>query len=100
MTELSEGFIAIPGGFGTMDELCEILTWAQLGLVKYPIGLLNVNGYFDHLLALFHHMNKNGLVKNEDAELLIYDNNIDLLLDKMHAFKPSKNTFLDKLDLT
>jgi len=99
MTELSEGFIALPGGFGTMDELCEILTWSQLGLVKHPIGLLNINGYFDQLLALFHHMNKKALVKDEDAKLLLHDTEIDSLLAKMSAFEPKQNSFLDKLDL-
>ncbi len=99
MSQISEGFIALPGGFGTMDELCEILTWAQLGLVKHPIGLLNINGYFDHLIALFKHMNANQLLKNPDFELLIYDDNIDRLLKKMAEFTPSKNSFLDKLDL-
>ena len=99
MSQISEGFIALPGGFGTMDELCEILTWAQLGLVKHPIGLLNINGYFDHLIALFNHMNTNQLVKNQDLELLLYDDNIDRLLQKMKDFIPSKNSFLDKLDL-
>ncbi|MFY0653123.1 MAG: TIGR00730 family Rossman fold protein [Cyclobacteriaceae bacterium] len=99
MSQLSEGFIALPGGFGTMDELCEILTWAQLGLVKYPIGLLNVNGYFDHLIALFEHMNTNGLVKDEDLELLLHDDSINNLLRRMEAFKPRTGGFLDKLDL-
>lgn len=99
MSQLSEGFIALPGGFGTMDELCEILTWAQLGLVKHPIGLLNINGYFDHLIALFNHMRENHLLKSQDFELLIHDENIDRLLKKMDAFTPSKNSFLDKLDL-
>jgi uncharacterized protein (TIGR00730 family) len=99
MTQLSEGFIALPGGFGTMDELCEILTWSQLGLVKHPIGILNINGYFDHLLALFHHMNKKELVKDEDAKLLLHDTEIDSLLDKMNAFESKQNSFLDKLDL-
>ncbi|MEQ6120571.1 TIGR00730 family Rossman fold protein [Reichenbachiella sp. MALMAid0571] len=99
MSQLSEGFIALPGGFGTMDELCEILTWAQLGLVKHPIGLLNINGYFDHLIALFRHMNTNQLLKDQDLKLLLYDDNIDGLLQKMKDFTPEKNSFLDKLDL-
>lgn len=99
MTKLSEGFIALTGGFGTMDELCEILTWSQLGLVKHPIGLLNINGYFDQLLALFNHMNKKALVKDEDAKLLLHDTEIDSLLAKMGAFEPKQNSFLDKLDL-
>lgn len=100
MSQLSEGFIALPGGFGTMDELCEILTWAQLGLVPHPIGILNINGYFDHLLALFRHMNQKGLVKDQDFDILIHDQNIDSLLDKMAAYVPSENNILNKLNQT
>ncbi|MEQ9287429.1 MAG: TIGR00730 family Rossman fold protein [Cyclobacteriaceae bacterium] len=100
MSQLSEGFIALPGGFGTMDELCEILTWAQLGLVPHPIGILNINGYFDHLLALFRHMNQKGLVKDKDFDILIHDQNIDSLLDKMVAYVPSENNILNKLNQT
>ena len=100
MSELAEGFIAIPGGFGTMDELCEILTWAQLGLVKHPIGLLNVNGYFDHLIELFKHMNQSGLVKDKHLELLIVDTEIDSLLDKMSEFEADESGFKEKLNLT
>lgn len=100
MSQLSEGFIALPGGFGTMDELCEILTWAQLGLVPHPIGILNINGYFDHLLALFRYMNQKGLVKDQDFDILIHDQNIDSLLDKMAAYVPSGNNILNKLNQT
>lgn len=100
MSQLSEGFIALPGGFGTMDELCEILTWAQLGLVPHPIGILNINGYFDHLMALFRHMNEKELVKDKDFDILIHDQNIDSLLDKMAAYVPSGNNILNKLNLT
>ena len=56
MVALAEGFMALPGGFGTLEELCEILTWSQLGLVSFPVGILNVRGYFDGLLSLFDHM--------------------------------------------
>src|SRR5215469_5924737 len=55
MADLSDAFIAMPGGYGTLDEFCEILTWTQLGLQQKPIGMLNVDGYFDPLLALFDH---------------------------------------------
>ncbi len=100
MVELSEGFIALPGGFGTMDELCEILTWAQLGLVKHPVGLLNIDGYFDHLLALFEHMSTKDLLKPKDKERLLHDTHIDKLLEKMEAYTPDNNSFIDKLNLS
>ena len=100
MTQLADGFIALPGGFGTMDELCEVLTWSQLGLIQKPIGLLNVNGYFDHLISLFKHMTESELVKNPDLDILIVENDMNALLQKMNNFRPSKENFMDKLGLT
>lgn len=88
MAELSDGFIALPGGFGTLEELCEILTWAQLGLVTGPVGILNVNGYYDHLLDLFVHMVSQELLKPENHQLVLHDNNIDALLKKMELYQP------------
>ncbi len=90
MHELSDGFIALPGGFGTLEELFEIITWAQLGLHKKPIGLLNVNGFYDHLLALLENMVKSGFLKIENYELLLVDDDIDRLLKKMRAYKPAQ----------
>ncbi|GJM27472.1 MAG: cytokinin riboside 5'-monophosphate phosphoribohydrolase [Cyclobacteriaceae bacterium] len=89
MAELSEGFIALPGGFGTLEELSEILTWAQLGLVRYPVGILNVNGYYDHLLALFDHMVSQELLKPQNRELVINHHSIDELLDQMKNYQPA-----------
>ena len=63
MAELADAFIALPGGFGTLEEFCEILTWTQLGLQRKPAGLLNVEGYYDHLLKLFDHAVKEQFVK-------------------------------------
>jgi uncharacterized protein (TIGR00730 family) len=62
MADLSDAFVAMPGGWGTLDELAEILTWKQLGLIDSPIGLLNINAYFDHLLAQMEVMAKNGFL--------------------------------------
>jgi uncharacterized protein (TIGR00730 family) len=90
MAELSDGFIALPGGFGTLEEFCEILTWAQLGLVTGPVGLLNVNGYFNHLLALFDHMVSQALLKPENRELVLHDVSISGLLEKMSNFEPKE----------
>lgn len=87
MQEISDGFIALPGGFGTLEELFEIITWLQLGLHTKPIGLLNVNGYYDHLLKLFETMVRNGFLKMENYELLLVDTSVENLLQKMEEFK-------------
>jgi len=87
MQEVSDGFIALPGGLGTLEELFEILTWLQLGLHSKPIGLLNVNGFYDDLLQLFENMVRKGFVSMENYELLIVDSEADRLLDKMAQFK-------------
>lgn len=86
--DLSDGFIALPGGFGTFEELFEIITWAQLGLHQKPIGLLNVNGFYDHLISMLKNMVNKGLLKLENHDLLIVDQNIESLLNKMDQFKP------------
>ena len=62
MADLSSAFVALPGGYGTMDEFCEILTWRQLGIHNKPIGLLNADGYYDRLIALFDEMTAKGFV--------------------------------------
>ena len=70
MIELSDAFIALPGGFGTLEELFEILTWAQVGLHHKPIGLLNTQGYFDPLLGLLDHIEQEGFIYSEHRQLL------------------------------
>jgi uncharacterized protein (TIGR00730 family) len=90
MQELSDGFITLPGGFGTLEELFEIITWLQLGLHSKPIGLLNVNGFYDNLLQLLERMVRNGFLKMENYELLLVDASIERLLNKMEAFKSPK----------
>lgn len=89
MHEMSDGFIALPGGFGTFEELFEIITWAQLGLHQKPIGLLNINGFYNDLIKMLETMVVKGFLKMDNLELLIVDDNIETLLDKMKAFKPS-----------
>jgi hypothetical protein len=89
MHELSDGFIALPGGMGTLEELFEIITWAQLGLHNKPIGLLNINGFYDDLIKMLETMVVKGFLKMENLELLIVDDNIESLLDKMKVFKPN-----------
>ena len=90
INDLSVGMIALPGGFGTLDELFEILTLAQLGQHKKPIGLLNVNGFYDHLSALLKHMCDQGLLKSENKDMLLISNNIEDLLDKIHNYVAPK----------
>ncbi|MDT0688293.1 TIGR00730 family Rossman fold protein [Salegentibacter sp. F188] len=88
MHELSEGFIALPGGFGTFEELFEIVTWAQLGLHQNPIGILNSNGYYDDLIAMLKTMVRKGLLKKANFDLLLIAEDVDELLEKMANFKP------------
>ncbi len=96
MQELSDGFLALPGGMGTLEELFEILTWLQLGLHTKPIGLLNVNHFYDDLLTLLENMVRKGFLSMDNFELLLVDNKIDSLLDKMKNFKdPQKPKWLN-----
>ncbi len=88
MHELADGFITLPGGFGTFEELFEIITWAQLGLHQKPIGLLNSNGFYDDLIAMLETMVSKGLLKMENYEMLIVDTEVEPLLEKMRAYKP------------
>lgn len=88
MHDLSEGFIALPGGFGTLEELFEILTWGQLGLHKHPIGILNSNNYYDDLLEMLDKMVAKGLLNKSNMNLVLVANNIEDLLEKMAHFEP------------
>jgi len=80
MADLSDAFIAIPGGYGTMDEFCEILTWAQLRIHSKPIGLLNARGYYDELIALFQKMAREGFVPAANRSLFSAAATIEELL--------------------
>lgn len=88
MAELSDGFIAMPGGMGTLEELFEVLTWSQLGLHDKPIGLLNVDGFYDSLLSFVQHLVAQRFVKPEHANLLIHADAPATLLARMQAFEP------------
>jgi uncharacterized protein (TIGR00730 family) len=83
MAERADGFLILPGGFGTLDEFFEILTWKQLHLHQKPIGLLNWNGYYDHLLAHFEKMIEEGFLKPVNMELLVVASEAEELLEKM-----------------
>lgn len=88
MADLAEGFVAMPGGFGTMEELFEVLTWGQLGLHRKPIGVLNVLGFYDHLLRALDHMADEGLLRRENRHQLLNDSTPNGILDKMLAYTP------------
>jgi uncharacterized protein (TIGR00730 family) len=83
MADLSNGFIALPGGYGTMDEFCEIVTWGQLRIHDKPIGLLNHDGYYDELIALFDKMVAEGFVTSKNRGLVRSATGIDALLTAM-----------------
>jgi hypothetical protein len=91
-TDLSDGFITIPGGTGTMDELWEAMSWAQLGYHAKPVGLLNAAGYYDHLIAFVAKMAEVGFLRPQHRELLIVDDALEGLLDKMAAHRPLEAT--------
>jgi uncharacterized protein (TIGR00730 family) len=83
MNELCDGVIALPGGFGTIEELFEMLTWAQLALHQKPIGILNTDGYFNNLIAFVQHQLDEQFIKPFHQHLLIVGNTVDDLLEKM-----------------
>ncbi len=88
MAELSDGFIALPGGIGTLEELFEIWTWAQLGFHNKPCGLLNVEGYFDSLIGFLDHVLAEQFVKKHHHAMLIVETNPDVLLDRYVDYRP------------
>ncbi len=87
-TDIADGFINLPGGTGTMDELWEALSWAQLGYHPDPVGLLNIAGYYDKLVEFWEHMGTVGFVRPQHQNMLIVDSTLEGLLDKMVAAKP------------
>jgi len=89
MHELTDGIITLPGGFGTLEELFEMLTWGQLGLHQYPIGLLNTNGFYDSLLQMLERMVSQGFLMQENYEMILVDSSVNRLLEKMENYKPS-----------
>lgn len=88
MEDLSDAFIAMPGGFGTFEEFCEILTWAQLGLHRKPCGLLNSLGYYDPLLAQFKHSVQEGFITENLFSIALSADNAEALLDKLEQYIP------------
>jgi uncharacterized protein (TIGR00730 family) len=88
MVEMSDAFIAMPGGFGTFDELAEVITYNQLRLTDKPIGIFNIAGYFDLLLKFFDHTAEEGFLRHEHRKNLIVDDDIHSLLQKMSDYQP------------
>ena len=94
MADRADGFVALPGGFGTLDELFEILTWAQLHIHAKPVGLLNVRGFFNPLLAMVRHMSAEGFVKAHHLDLLHVDEDPWRLLESMRAHAAPQGDWL------
>ena len=91
MADLSDGFIAIPGGWGTLEELFEVLTWGQLGLHQKPCGLLNVEQYFDGLLSFADRMIEEGFVRRENGAMISVSSDPAALIDLLVAYTPSRS---------
>jgi uncharacterized protein (TIGR00730 family) len=99
MAELADGFIAMPGGWGTFDEFCEILTWAQLGLHNKPCGILNTENYYDTLLAMFDHSVAEGFLKREYRSMVIIGSAPEELVARMQDYRaPSLEKWIEELE--
>lgn len=83
MASMADGFIALPGGWGTLEEVFEVVTWSQLNYHKKPVGLLNTRGYFDHIVAFLDHATKEGFIRTIHRPLLTSAETIDVLLDRL-----------------
>ena len=97
-TDLSDGFITIPGGVGTMDELWEAISWSQLGYHSKPVGVLNVAGFYDQLVAFNRHMIEVGFIREAHAGIMLVDDTLYGLLAQMAAYVPHRNIFQMKAE--
>lgn len=97
-TDLSDGFLTIPGGVGTMDELWEAISWSQLGYHRKPVGLLNAHGFYDHLIAFNRHMIEIGFIRPQHAGIMLVDTSIEGILGKMAEYVPHQSIFAMKAD--
>ncbi len=88
MSDLADGFVALPGGYGTYDEFCEVVTWAQLGLHKKPCAMLNVAGFYDPLLAMFDRATAEGFIRPEFRAMLLISSDPADLLEQMQSYQP------------
>ncbi|MFT8321746.1 MAG: TIGR00730 family Rossman fold protein [Bacillus sp. (in: firmicutes)] len=97
MAELADGFIALPGGPGTLEEFFEIFTWSQLGLHKKPCGLLNIHHYYDQIIAFFNHMTKEQFLDEKYRTMALIDTEPRGLLDQFYTYEPpSVKTYITK----
>lgn len=97
MNELCDGVIVLPGGYGTLEEFFEMITWAQLGLHQKPIGILNIYGFYDDLIRLVQNMVDKGFLKQINRDMLLISNNIDELLEMMRNYKaPTVGKWISK----
>ena len=92
-TDLSDGFLTLPGGVGTMDELWEAVSWAQLGYHAKPVGLLNAFGFYDGLVAFYRRMGESGFIRAEHREILIAETALEPLLERMENYRPHRPIF-------
>ncbi len=100
MYDLSDAFIAMPGGIGTLEELFEILTWAQLGFHDKPCGIFNVDAYFDSILHFLNEAIENGFIKEKYKQLFLNDSDPKKLLEKMKNYRPiTEKKWMEKRDL-
>lgn len=97
-TDLSDGFVTLPGGVGTMDELWEAISWSQLGYHQKPVGLLNVGGFYDQLIGFNRQMVESGFIRAQHAGILLHADGIDTLLDAMAVYQPHETIFAMKAD--
>jgi len=88
MAILSDGFVAMPGGYGTLEEIIEVITWGQLGFHDKPCGMLNINGFFDHLLAFLDHSEAEGFLRAQHRSMLLVANTPLELLDQFSSYAP------------
>jgi uncharacterized protein (TIGR00730 family) len=88
MADLSDAFIALPGGYGTLEEFCEAITWSQLGIQRKPCGLLNIEGYWDGLLAFLDHAVDEQFVRPENSELVLVARRPELMLERLAEWTP------------
>jgi uncharacterized protein (TIGR00730 family) len=95
-TDLSDGFVTLPGGVGTMDELWEAISWAQLGYHNKPVGLLNVAGFYDQLIGFNRQMVEAGFIRAQHAGIMIHEDSIEALVDAMAAYQPHETIFAMK----